>query len=39
MRPYSRTETRVRLVTELKDLGIPRLDAEDAVAGKRPTSR
>jgi hypothetical protein len=34
--PYNRTETRTRLITDLKDLGIPRLDAEETLADKRP---
>jgi hypothetical protein len=34
--PYNRTETRARLVADLKALGIPRLDAEEALADKRP---
>ena len=34
--PYNRTEMRTRLVTDLKSLGIPRLDTEDALPGKRP---
>ena len=34
--PYNRAEARTRLVADLKDLGIPRLDAEDSLADKRP---
>lgn len=34
--PYNRTEMRARLVTDLKSLGIPRLDIEDALPDKRP---
>lgn len=35
-RPYNRRETRERLVADLHGLGIPRLDAEDALIDKRP---
>jgi hypothetical protein len=34
--PYNRIETRRRLIAELRALGIPRLDAEADLAGKRP---
>jgi len=34
--PYNRAEMRARLVTELKSLGIPCLDSEDDLPGKRP---
>lgn len=34
--PYNRTEERSRLVTDLKRLGIQRLDTEAELAGKRP---
>jgi hypothetical protein len=34
--PYNRTEMRTRLVSDLKSLGIPRLDTEDALPDKRP---
>jgi hypothetical protein len=34
--PYNRAETRARLVADLKVLGIPRLDAEETLADKRP---
>jgi hypothetical protein len=34
--PYNRAEMRTRLVTDLKSLHIPRLNAEDALPGKRP---
>jgi hypothetical protein len=34
--PYNRTEERSRLITDLKRLGIQRLDTEADLAGKRP---
>jgi len=34
--PYNRTEARTRLTTDLRALGIPRLDAEAALTDKRP---
>jgi hypothetical protein len=34
--PYRRAEMRERLLADPKALGIPRLDTEDALAGKRP---
>jgi hypothetical protein len=34
--PYNRAEMRAPLISDLKDLGIPRLDTEDALADKRP---
>lgn len=34
--PYDRTEARRQLIAELRALGIPRLDAEADLAGKRP---
>ena len=34
--PYLRQETRARLTADLHTLGIPRLDAEQALADKRP---
>jgi hypothetical protein len=34
--PYLRPETRARLTADLHTLGIPRLDAEQALADKRP---
>jgi hypothetical protein len=34
--PYNRTEMRTRLVADLKSLGIPRLDTEEALPDKRP---
>jgi len=34
--PYRRAETQERLLADLKALGIPRLDTEEALAGKRP---
>jgi len=34
--PYNRAENRARLVTDLKSLGIPRLDSESDLPGKRP---
>jgi hypothetical protein len=34
--PYNRTEMRTRLVSDLKSLGIPRLDTEEALPDKRP---
>lgn len=34
--PYNRIETRRHLIAELRALGIPRLDAEADLAGKRP---
>jgi hypothetical protein len=34
--PYNRKEDRVRLTADLQALGIPRLEAEDALSDKRP---
>jgi len=34
--PYNRAETQARLITDLKSLGIRRLDTEDALPDKRP---
>lgn len=34
--PYDRAETRARLIGDLQSLGIPRLDTEPDLAGKRP---
>jgi hypothetical protein len=34
--PYNRNETRARLMADLRALGIPRLEAEDALTDKRP---
>jgi hypothetical protein len=34
--PYNRAEMRTRLVTDLKSLGIPRLDTDDVLPDKRP---
>jgi hypothetical protein len=34
--PYNRTEERSRLITDLKRLGIQRLDTEADLAGQRP---
>ena len=34
--PYNRAEARERLITDLRTLGVPRLEADAALADRRP---